>query len=312
MSRRLSEIVESVTNVSEGRDARVISTIGSTLVDAGALLLDVASDPDHNRTVFSYIGDLRGIEEAAFQAIRVASSLIDLRRHRGVHPRIGAIDVVPFIPIKGVDMAACVALARRLGERVARNLALPVYLYEEAALREETRQLPDIRRGGFEGLLTAIETDPARRPDFGGPRLHPTAGAVIIGARRLLVAFNVFLDTDDVESARLIARSLREKDGGLPWVRALGFLLPTRHRAQVSVNLRDYRVTPLIRVWERILEEASRLGVSVASSEIIGLVPQDALPENPAETLRLDRFDRGQILEVRISEALAQAEAAQP
>ena len=305
MNQTRSEIVESVMNVSEGRDPRVISAVARALSDAGASLLNVSSDPDHNRSVFSLVASRPVIEQAAFDAIRVAIGLIDLRRHSGAHPRIGAVDVVPFIPIEGVTMADCVALARHLGPRVANELGVPVYLYEEAALRRDLSQLPDIRRGGFEGLLKAVETDPARRPDFGGPRLHPSAGAVIIGARRLLIAFNVFLDTVDVGKARQIARAIREKDGGLPWVRALGFLLPSRGRAQVSVNLRDFRVTPLIEVWKKICEEASRLGVRPVSSELIGLAPAAALPPNPVEALRLQHFHAGLVLETRIREALA-------
>jgi glutamate formiminotransferase len=302
-------IIECVANFSEGRDAGVIQTLVSAVSGASGLILNVFSDPDHHRTVVSFITGKEQAEEAAFGLIAKAVELVDLRRHQGVHPRIGAADVVPFVPIREVTMEDCVLLARRLGQRVAEELQVPVYLYEEAALRPDRTQLPDIRRGGFEGLAELIQSDPGRAPDFGPARLHPTAGAVVIGARRPLIAYNVFLDATDVRVAREIARRIRERDGGLARVRAMGFAIASRGSTQVSVNLRNYEVTSLVEVWERIGREAALLGARPISSEIVGLVPEAALPPDPVATLKLEAFHPGLVLEKRIREVLQGARA---
>jgi glutamate formiminotransferase len=298
------EIVECVANVSEGRDPEVLQGIVSAVCRASGLILGVSSDPDHHRTVISFITKKEQAEEAALRLIKKAVELIDLRRHRGVHPRIGAADVVPFVPVGRMTMPQCVAIARQLAERVARSLELPVYLYEEAALRPDRTQLPDIRRGGFEDLAQLVQNDPFHAPDYGPPHLHPTAGAVVIGARRPLIAYNIFLDSANLGIAREVARRIRERDGGLRSVRAMGFFIASRSRTQVSVNLRDHEVTSLLDVWRRTSREAALLGAKAVSSEIIGLVPEAALPADPASMLNLETFHSGMVLERRIEEVL--------
>ena len=237
-------LVECVPNFSEGRDAAKIDAIVEAVRSAGASVLHRTSDSDHNRSVVTFAAPVGVIEEAAFQAVRQAVASIDLRLHSGVHPRIGAADVVPFIPLKGVTLEDCARLAERTGRRIWDELGVPVYLYEAAALRPECRSLADIRRGNFEGLSQAVLTDPARRPDFGGPALHPSAGAVAVGARKFLIAFNVNLATPDVEIARRIARKIRFSSGGLPGIKAMGVRLASRNLAQVSMNLTDFERTP--------------------------------------------------------------------
>lgn len=301
MTRR---IVECVINVSEGRRRNVLRKLGAAIEAAPhTSLLDVSADPDHNRTVFSFISTPDWIKEAAFEAIRKAVELVDLRRHSGVHPRIGAADVVPLVPIEGVSVQQCVELAHRLGKRVAEELRIPVYFYEYAALRPDRKDLAAIRRGGLKALEAAI-SDPARRPDVGPGRLHPTAGAVVIGVRDPLIAFNVYLETSDAAVARLIARRIRERDGGLPGVKALGFFIKHRGQAQVSMNLTDFRKTSPAAAYERIREEAQRLGVLPDGSELIGLAPRAALPDGSEKALRIENYHPGMILENRIEEAL--------
>jgi len=300
------DFIECVMNVSEGREIDRIRAISSQVETIpGAHLLDCSSDPDHHRTVLSFIGGLESIMDSAFATIRRAVELIDMRVHRGVHPRIGAVDVVPFVPLGSLSIEPCVDLARRLGDRVASQLGIPVYLYEDAAIRPDRTQLPDIRKGGLEGLAKSIATDPYRTPDFGPSRLHPTAGAVIIGARVPLVAFNIYLGTGDVELARRIARSIRERDGGMPKVRAMGFFIARKQQAQVSINLRDYRQTSILSVWERVSKEAEDLGVPVLSSEIIGLAPSAALSDSVCERIGLENPGRTPVLERRIAEVLS-------
>lgn len=299
------EIVECVMNVSEGRDAEKLQAIASAIeAVADCRLLSYVADFDHNRAVFSSIGTISSVSTAAFEAIQKGMELIDLREHRGVHPRLGAVDVVPFVPLRNATMDDCVEIARHLGSKVASELDLPVYLYEYAALRPERRNLSEIRKGEFEQLLRQIETDPLRRPDFGPLRVHPSAGAVTIGARDLLIAFNIFLGTTDLAIARQIARSVRERDGGLPGIRALGLYLPMRNQAQVSTNVTRYHETSLLQVLERVNQEAARLGVEATSSEIVGLVPRDALPESAEAKLKLETFHPAQVLEDRIAEVL--------
>ena len=294
----MQKIVECVPNFSEGRRQPVIDAIAAAIgsVD-GVRVLDVQSDADHNRTVVTFVGGPEAVAEGAFQSIATAAQLIDLDHHRGEHPRIGAADVVPLVPVRGVAMEECVALARQLGQRVGEELRIPVYLYEEAATRPDRRNLAEVRRGEYEGLKEEIRTNPDRAPDFGPARLGP-AGATVIGARPFLIAYNVFLTTGDVEIARQIARALRHSSGGLRYVRALGLLVAGK--AQVSMNLTDFRHTPVHRVVEMIRREAARHGVAVERSELIGLIPQQALLDAAQWYLQLDGFTPDQVLENKL------------
>lgn len=295
-------IVECVPNFSEGRRTEVIEKIVGVAKDSpGVKLLDYSSDPDHNRSVVSLVGAPEAVEECAFRLTEAASLLIDLNGHKGGHPRMGAMDVVPFIPISGVTMDDCVYIARRLGERVGRELQIPVYYYEFAATRPERKSLADVRRGEFEGLKAAINT-PGREPDAGPGEIHPTAGAVAIGARRPLIAYNVNLNTSDLQLAKDIAKAIRASGGGFVNVRAMGLLLKDRNIAQVSMNLVNYVDTPIYRVNEFIRAEAARRGVSILGTEIVGLLPVDALLESAAYYLQLENFERRQALEIRMME----------
>ncbi len=260
--------------------------------------MDQHSDADHNRTVITFAGSPEAVEEAAFRAIAKAAELIDLDQHTGEHPRIGATDVVPLVPISGVSMQECVRLARRLGQRVGDELGIPVYLYEDAATRPERKNLENLRRGQYEGLKQEVLTNPERLPDFGPARLGK-AGATAIGARFPLIAYNVYLDTDDVAIAKKIAKAVRFSSGGLPYVKALG--MEVNGRAQVSMNLTNYRETPVARVVELIRREAASYGVSIHHSELVGLIPEEALVDAAVWYLQLDAFERGQILERRLS-----------
>jgi glutamate formiminotransferase len=296
----MKRTIECVPNFSEGRRREIIDQIVGALASVeGARVLDVQSDADHNRSVVTMVGEPGAVEEAAFRGIERAARLIDMDQHQGAHPRMGAADVVPFVPIVGVTMAECVEMARRLGERVGRELSVPVYLYEEAATRPERRNLADVRRGEYEGLKVEIESHADRAPDFGPARMGK-AGATAIGARPPLVAFNVYLNTDDVATAKAIARAVRHSSGGLRYVKALG--LQVEGRAQVSMNLTDYGQTPIYRVVEMIRSEATRYGVTIASSEIVGLVPNEALLDAARFYLQLDSFSSDQILENRLAE----------
>jgi len=297
--------IECVPNFSEGRRAEVIDALREAIAGVpGVWILDTHTDADHNRSVITFAGPASAVEEAAFAAIRLAAERIDLEQHRGQHPRIGATDVVPFVPLAGARLEDCVALARRLGQRVGDELGIPVYLYEAAATRPDRRNLEDIRRGEYEGLRMAIETDPGRAPDFGPPRLGP-AGATVIGARPPLIAFNVYLTTPDVEIARNVARAVRHSSGGLRFVKALG--LEVDGRAQVSMNLTDYTQTPLARVVELVRREAARHGVGIERSELVGLIPQQAMIDAAAWYLQLEGFDARQILETRLDAARDEA-----
>lgn len=296
------KIVECIPNFSEGRRKDVIEAIaGAIEAGDGVYTLDRHSDADHNRTVITCAGEPEAVEEAAFRAVRLAAERIDLDHHSGEHPRIGATDVVPFVPIQGVEMAECVEMARSLGDRVGRELGIPVYLYELAATRPERANLANLRRGEYEGLKKAIETDPERAPDFGPARLG-RAGATVIGARQALIAFNVYLTSSDVEIAKSIARAVRHSSGGLRYVKALGLLV--ERQAQVSMNLTDYTRTPVARVVEMIHREAERHGVAVDRSELVGLIPQAALTDAARWYLQLDDFEPDQILEARLRAAL--------
>ena len=300
-----TSIVECIPNFSEARRPEVVETILNAITGVAEIsLLNHSSDTDHNRSVVTFAGPPAAVEEAAFQAIRTAARLINLDQHSGSHPRLGATDVVPFVPISGISMEECVQLARRLGERVGRELDIPVYLYEGAATRPERTNLENIRRGQYEGLKAEIATNLERRPDFGPTRLGP-AGATVIGARHPLVAYNVYLDTDDVSIAKAIAKKIRQSSGGLPSVKALGMLV--EGRAQVSMNLTNFRQTSVKTVVEAIRHEAGQLGTTIHHCELIGLIPQDALIDAAVQYLQLDGFQSEQILERQLAETAAPA-----
>jgi len=291
-------IVECIPNFSEARRPDVVDEIALAVTSVtDTRLLDRSSDLDHNRTVLTFAGPPAAVEESAFRAIKRAAELIDLDKHQGQHPRIGATDVVPFVPLSGVSMEECIAMARRLGERVGRELNIPVYLYEAAASRPERTNLENIRRGQYEGLRTEIESDPERRPDFGPAKLNP-AGATVIGARNPLIAFNAYLTTDDVDVAKKIAKAIRHSTGGMRYCKALGLLV--EGRAQVSMNLTNYRETPVYRVVEMIRREAQRHGVSLHHTELVGLIPQEALIDSAVWYMQLDGFSPEQVLESRL------------
>ena len=293
------QIVECIANFSDARRPQVIEAIIQAITSVDQVnLLDRHSDLDHNRTVLTFAGPPAEVEEAAYRAIAKAAELINLDEHTGQHPRIGASDVIPFVPISGVTMQACVEIAHRLGRRVGESLHIPVYLYEEAATRPERQNLENIRRGQYEGLKAEIAANPDRIPDFGPAELGP-AGAVVIGARQPLIAFNVYLTTDDVQIAKKIAKAVRYSSGGLRYVKGLGLLV--EGRAQVSMNLTNFRSTPLALVVELIRREAARYGVAIHHSELVGLIPQEALTEAARYYLQLDAFEPDQILETRLA-----------
>lgn len=300
MSRRF----EAVPNFSEGRDPATIRAIAdAATATAGVRLLDVESNADHNRCVISLVGEGPAVSEALFAMIRIATERIDLRTHRGEHPRMGATDVVPFVPLDDATIPEAVVLAETLGARVASELQIPVYLYGQAARRPERQDLAAVRRGEFEGIRDTIATDPVRAPDFGPRQVHPSAGAVAIGARPILIAYNAYLSTPDVAIAKRIAHTVRARDGGLAEVKALGFETHGPDRAQVSMNLTDYHRTPVHRALEAVRREAVRYGVQVEESEIVGLVPEDALLDAAEFYLQLNRFDRATILERKVRAA---------
>lgn len=294
----MSQLIECIPNFSEARRPEVVEAIVAAAASVpDVTILDRSSDTDHNRTVLTFAGSPAGVEEAAFRAMAKAAELIDMNQHTGEHPRIGATDVVPFVPLSGVTMEECVALANRLAGRVAKELGIPVYLYEAAAHRPERANLEVIRRGQYEGLKAEIETNPDRAPDYGPAKLGP-AGATVIGARAPLVAFNVYLTTQDVAIARAIAKAVRQSSGGFRFVKAAGFLVDGR--AQVSMNLTDYRQTPIARVVETIRREAARYGVGIHHSELVGLIPQEALVDAAVWYTQLDGFKPDQVLETRL------------
>jgi len=293
----MERTVECVPNFSEGRDKAKIDEIVREITGAGAILLDVQMNPDHNRAVVTFIADPDTAVEAAFRGCRRAAALIDLTQHRGEHPRIGATDVIPFVPISNISLDECAELARRLGRRIADELRIPVYLYEAAASRPERENLANIRKGEFEGLSREVRSNPERRPDFGPPELHPTAGATVVGARFPLIAYNINLNTADAAIAKKIAKAIRFKDGGYRFAKAMGFELKADNLAQVSINMTNYLGTPLFRVFETVRREAARYGVMIKESEIVGLVPEQALVDAAVYYLQLDRFEAKQILE---------------
>jgi glutamate formiminotransferase len=296
----MNQIVECVPNFSEGRRQDVIDRIVAAMSQVpGVRVLDVQSDLDHNRSVVTVLGRPQAMIRSAFQGIAKAAELIDMNHHRGGHPRMGAADVVPFVPVRGVTMEDCVVLARQLGERVGAELGIPVYLYESAASRADRRNLADVRRGEYEGLREEIAASPDRMPDY-GPAAMGTAGATAIGARPPLVAFNVFLNTDDVAPAKMIARAVRHSSGGLRFVKALGLLVD--RQAQISMNLTNCSRTPVHRVLELIRSEAAHFGLSVTHSEVVGLLPGAALYDAAQFYLQLLDFSPDQILESHLSD----------
>lgn len=298
-----TSIVECVANYSEAQRAEIVDSIAESITAVPqVVLLDRHSDKDHNRTVLTFAGPPDAVADAAFRSIATAAALIDLNNHHGEHPRIGATDVVPFVPISGISMPECVELSIQVGRRVADELSIPVYLYEEAARKPDRRNLENIRRGEYEGLKLEIGNDPEREPDYGPTELG-SAGATVIGARYPLIAYNVYLNTSDVSIAKQVARAVRHSSGGLRYVKALGMLVDGR--AQVSMNLTNYKATAIGRVVEFIRVEAEHYGVSVTRSELVGLIPEDALVDAAEWYLQLDRFEPEQILERRLRSAMA-------
>ena len=299
----MASIIESIPNISEGRRADVVDGVAAALRGVpGVRLLDVQSDADHNRSVLSLAGEPQALKQAILVLYERALAAIDLRTHKGEHPRLGAVDVVPFVPIEGASMQDCIALAREVGQAVAERFALPVFLYEEAASAPHRRNLEDIRRGQFEGLPQKL-ADPLWIPDFGPAQPHASAGASVIGARAALIAFNINLGTADVEVAKRIAKAIRHSSGGYRHVKALGLMLQQRNVAQVSINMTDYTRTPLHRVFETVRAEAAREGVDVIGSEVVGLVPAQALIDAADYFLRLEGFSPSQVLERRMRES---------
>jgi len=295
----MSTLVECVPNFSEGRDKAKVDAVIEAMKVSGVYLLDREMDADHNRCVITLVGEREAIQEAAVRGVGKAAELIDLTKHQGAHPRMGAADVVPFIPIDGVTIEDCVAMARHVGEEIWKRFEIPVYLYEAAASSPERTNLENIRRGQFEGIRAEIATNPARKPDFGEARVHPTAGATVVGARKFLIAYNVFLNTTDVDIAKKVAKAVRFSSGGLRFVKGAGFLV--RGMAQVSMNLTDFEQTPVARVFEYVKREAARYGVTPVSSEIVGLIPKRALEQAAEWFLQVENFDSSLILENRLS-----------
>ncbi|MFZ0745198.1 MAG: glutamate formimidoyltransferase [Terracidiphilus sp.] len=296
-------LVECVPNFSEGRDAVKVDAIVDAMKISGVYLLDREMDADHNRCVITLVGEREAIQEAAIRGAGKAAELIDLTRHQGAHPRMGAADVIPFIPIDGVTLEDCVAMARHVGAEIAKRFQIPVYLYEAAATTPERQNLENIRRGQFEGIRDEIATNPARKPDFGDPRVHPTAGATVVGARKALIAYNIYLNTPDVAIAKKIAKAVRFSTGGLRFVKAAGFLV--RGMAQVSMNLTDFEQTPIHRVFEFVKREAARYGVAPVSSEIVGLIPKLALEQAAEWFLQVENFHSSLILENRLAAVMS-------
>jgi glutamate formiminotransferase/formiminotetrahydrofolate cyclodeaminase len=295
----MSTLVECVPNFSEGCDKAKVDAIVAAMKVEGVYLLDREMDADHNRSVITLVGGREEIQEAAIRGVGKAAELIDLNVHKGAHPRMGATDVVPFIPIDGVTIEDCVTMARHVGEEIWKRYQIPVYLYEAAAASPGRQNLENIRRGQFEGIRDEIATNPARKPDFGEARVHSTAGATVVGARKALIAYNVFLNTTDVEIAKKIAKAVRSSNGGMRFVKGAGFLV--RGDAQVSMNLTDFEQTPVHRVFEMVKREAARYGVAPMSSEIVGLIPKKALEQAAEWFLQVENFDSSLILENRLA-----------
>jgi len=300
----MRKLVECVPNFSEGRERAKVEAIAAAIRGVpGALVLDLELDGDHNRSVITFVAPPEVVVEAALAGAAKAVELIDLRVHEGVHPRIGAVDVMPFVPLEGVTLAECVALAERAAELLWKRLGVPAYLYEAAARRPERVNLENIRRGQFEGLREEVKVNAERRPDFGEAALHESAGATVVGARKFLIAYNINLSTPDVEVAKRIAKGIRASSGGYRNVKAMGVLLHSRNLAQVSMNLTDFEATPVHRVYETVKAEAARYGAAVVGSEIIGLIPKRALEMTADYALRIEEFSPRMVLENRVAEA---------
>ena len=302
----MKRLIECVLNFCEGRDpGKVDDLVAAMRSVEGVFVLDRESDADHNRSVVTLAGEPEAVAEAALRGVGKALELIDLTKHSGAHPRLGATDVVPFIPVDGITIEDCVALARKVGQEIWQRYKIPVYFYEAAATRPERTNLENIRKGQFEGLREEVEKNPDRAPDVGGPRLHPTAGAVVVGARKFLIAYNINLNTPDVDVAKRISKAIRFSNGGLRYVKAMGVDLKARHLAQVSINMTDYEQTPLHRVFEMVRSEAARYGVSVVGSEIVGLVPKRAMEMTSDFYLQLENFSPAKVFENRLASALS-------
>ena len=297
----MNRIVECVPNFSEGRRIETVRRLSEAIESVeSAVVLGTHMDADHNRSVITFVASPENVVEAAVRAVALASKLIDLRQHTGQHPRLGATDVLPFVPVRGVTMKECVALAHEAGQRIAGELEIPVYFYERAALRPDRVNLENVRRHGFEELRGQIGVDPDRAPDLGKPQIHESAGAIAVGARPFLIAFNVNLRTSDITLARKIARAIRGRDGGLPSLKALGFELKTRGIVQVSMNLVNYDETGMTQAFEAVRREAERMGVEVVGTEIVGLVPEAALDLKAPYFPLLENFSEGTVLENRL------------
>jgi len=298
----MSALVECVPNFSEGRKLETVRLIAEAIaaVDS-ACVLDTHIDPDHNRSVITFVARPEKVVKAAVNSVKRAAELIDMRLHEGEHPRLGATDVLPFVPVRGVSMDDCIAIAHEAGEIIARELSIPVYYYENAALRQDRVNLEDVRRGALELLREQIATNPERAPDVGLAHVHESAGAIAVGARKFLIAFNVILRSSDTAVARQIARKIRARNGGLPFVKALGFRLHTRGLVQVSMNLVNYEVTGMTAVYDAVRREADSLGVEIDSAEIVGLVPRAALDREAAYFNKLESFSEAKILEHQIA-----------
>ena len=298
----MAQIIECIPNVSEGRRTEVVDSVAAAIrAVPGARLLDFSSDASHNRSVFTFAGDAAAVEQAVLSMYEAVLPAIDLRTHAGEHPRLGAVDVVPVVPIEGVTMAECVALARRVAQEIASRFQVPTYLYEEASANPARRNLEDIRRGEFEGLAAKMASE-GWTPDFGPARPHPTAGASVIGARMPLIAYNINLNTDRLDVAKKIAAAVRHSGGGFRFVKAAGFALKDRGIVQVSMNLTNYEKTPIFRVFETVKREAERYGVTILESEIVGLVPAAALNAAAEYYLQVAGFSASQILENKLRE----------
>jgi glutamate formiminotransferase len=309
----MKQLIECVPNFSEGRDLAKIDAIIAAMQSVESVhVLDRESDSDHNRSVVTLAGPPEAVAEAALRGAGKALELIDLTKHSGAHPRMGATDVIPFIPIEGVNIEDCVALARKTGRALWERYKIPVYFYEAAAQRPERTNLEAIRKGQFEGLLAEALKNPDRAPDLGGPALHPTAGATVVGARKFLIAYNINLNTPDIEIAKRIGKNIRFSNGGLRYVKAMGVDLRARHLAQVSINLTDFEQTPIHRVFEMVRSEAARYGVTIAGSEIVGLIPKRAIELTADFYLQLENFSPAQVLENRLADSLSGAPATTP
>ena len=294
----MARIIECVPNCSEGRNKEVIEYIADAVrAVPGVVITDYSSDESHNRSVFTIVGDPDQMAEAAFQFAKACVEKIDMTKHEGAHPRMGAVDVIPFTPVKDVAMEECIELSKKVAERIWTELGMPVTLYEESCTAPHRRNLAAIRKGQFEAMPEKLK-DPQWHPDYGNAEIHPTAGIVAVGARFPLVAFNINLSTSDIEIANKIAKTIRESSGGMKWIKAIGVMLEDRNIAQVSINMINYTKTPMYRVFENVRFEAERYGVQIVGSEVIGVVPMDAMIDAAEYYLKVENFDKdSQIME---------------